>query len=122
MLASIEHYDLLVVSMLVSSVLIGLGMIFMHDSAKYVPTVVNLHYSYMGHMFFSSMFANFHQPLVEFKSFDVFYGLMFLGVLCSALLCQYMIFASSSLMKPSRVMPFGYVGVVVSFIADLYIF
>ncbi len=47
---------------------------------------------------------------------------MFFGLVCSALLCQYMIFASNSLMKPSRVMPFGYLSVITSFLADLYIF
>jgi len=47
---------------------------------------------------------------------------MFAGVVVSALLCQYMIFASNSLMKPSRVMPFGYISVIVSFVADIYIF
>ena len=50
--------------MLTSSILIGFGYIFIHDSAKSVSTVVNLQYSYIGHMFFSSIYANFNQPYV----------------------------------------------------------
>ena len=47
---------------------------------------------------------------------------MFFALLCIALVCQYMIYASNSLMKPSKVMPFGYLSVITSFLADLYIF
>lgn len=108
--------------MMFSAVLIGLGMIFIHDSAKKVSTVINLHYSYMGHMFMSSLFANFNKPVIEFNRFNLFYAFMFFGVVISGLISQYMIFASNSLMKPSMVMPFGYVSVITSFMADLYIF
>jgi drug/metabolite transporter (DMT)-like permease len=108
--------------MLVSSVLIGMGFIFVHDSAKSVVTIVNLHYSYLGHMFISSLFANFQPPVMEFSKFSLFYALMFLGVVVFALLAQYMIFASSGLKKPSHVMPFGYASIVTSFLADVYLF
>lgn len=57
--------------MLTSSILVGLGLIFMHDSAKSVSTVVNLQYSYIGHMFFASMFANFNQPFIEVSKINL---------------------------------------------------
>ena len=45
-----------------------------------------------------------------------------LGIIGTALVSQYSIFLSNSLKSPSLVMPFGYASVMVSFLADVYLF
>ena len=121
-LDNIENLNLLVALMLMSSVMIGMGLIFVHDTSKHIPLFVNLHYSYMGHMFLCAMYGNFDSPRIEFDSLNIYYALVFIGAITSSLASQYLTFAANSLVKPSKVMPFGYVSVVSSFIADIYLF
>ena len=46
----------------------------------------------------------------------------FLFVVVLALVAQYMIFTSTSMIEPSKTMPFGYLGIIVGFTADILYF
>jgi drug/metabolite transporter (DMT)-like permease len=46
----------------------------------------------------------------------------FIGVVSLALVAQYMIFTSTSMIEPSKTMPFGYLGIIVGFTADIFYF
>lgn len=37
-------------------------------------------------------------------------------------IAQYTIFMANSLIKPSKIMPLGYLAVIIGFLADLYLF
>lgn len=44
------------------------------------------------------------------------------GLVACAFSSAYMLVISKSIVKPSKTMPIGYFGIVVSFLADIYIF
>lgn len=102
--------------------MVGMGYIFVHDTAKRVDILVNLHYSYLGHILFASMFGNLHQPQVVFDQLEVHHFLLFVGVVLAGFGCQYLVYTSNSLLKPSKVMPFAYSGILTGFVADVYLF
>lgn len=109
--------------MLLSALMVGMGYIFIHDIGKNVDMSVNLHYSYMGHMFFTSVFGScFHPPHIIFDKISPYYVLMFVGVVLSGFACQYLVYTSNLLKKPSKVTPFAYAGIVTGFLADVYLF
>lgn len=72
-------------------------MLYIHDLSKKISTIVNLHYSYMGHMTLTSIISNFHHPTVEFAAIDAYFLFAFALVVVFALLTQYMIYAATSL-------------------------
>lgn len=103
--------------------MVGTGYIFIHDTAKKLDIFANLQYSYIGHMFFSSLFAMSHEaPSINFQEISVFYILAFVGVVGVGFVAQYLIYTSNSLKQPSKVMPFAYAGIITGFLADLYLF
>lgn len=108
--------------MIIAALCFSMTMIYIHDTAKSITNIVNLHYSYIGHMILTSILANFDAPHIDIYSIKFSFCLAFVGVVVFALFTQYMLFAATSLKKPSYTMPFGYVAIIVSFTADLLIF
>lgn len=100
----------------------SMTMIFIHDISGKVGSTVNLHYSYIGHLFTSSILVQTYKMEIDYNHLT--WGLLanFFGIVIFALLTQYMIFSSMSLKKPSYIMPFGYLTVICSFFTDMYFF
>ncbi len=48
-------------------------------------------------------------------------GLLLISAILS-ILYQYLIFAANTLKKPSHTMPFGYVSIVINYLADLFLY
>ena len=46
---------------ILASILVASGFVVMHDTAKQVDSFVNLHYTYIGHIFVTSLSGQFHQ-------------------------------------------------------------
>jgi len=103
---------------------IGFAMasIYIHDQAKIVPRSVNLHYSYYGHILLASLFSQYSHPIIIFESISVYHVFLFVCMIAMSLLFQNLLFLAVSLQKPSNILPFGYCGVLVSFLADVYYF
>lgn len=107
---------------LFSAFCFAMAMLYVHDVAKKMSTIANLHYSYIGHMLLTGIIANFQAPTIIFENIDVQFCFMFLLLILLALVAQYMIFAATTLKKPSYTMPLGYLGILVSFLADIFYF
>jgi drug/metabolite transporter (DMT)-like permease len=119
---AIPNYQVLSLMVIVGAVCFSITMIYIHDIGKKLSSIVNLHYSYIGHMFLTAVIGNFDNPVVDFSEIDPTFVLAFCGLVLSALLTQYMIFAATALKKPSKTMPFGYVAIVTTFTADVWLF
>ena len=55
----IPHYEFFSVMVLYAAFCFAMTMLYIHDIGKKVSTIVNLHYSYMGHMILTCFLANF---------------------------------------------------------------
>jgi drug/metabolite transporter (DMT)-like permease len=73
-------------------------------------------------MTLTSILANFEAPTIDFDEVNFKLIFAFFLVVVFAMLTQYMIFAASSLKEPSLTMPFGYLAIIVGFIADTIFF
>ena len=100
----------------------AMTMLFIHDLAKKISSIVNLHYSYLSHIVATALLANFYTPAIAFEQINGTFIFAFTGLVLFALFTQYMIFTATSLKRPSHTMPFGYVTIVTTISADLFIF
>ena len=97
-------------------------MHFIHGLAKINHPFVTIHYSHIGFFVLNGILCSVHPVEIEAKDVSWFLVLVMVGIIGTAIVSQYSIFLSNSLKSPSLVMPFGYASVIVSFLADVYLF
>jgi drug/metabolite transporter (DMT)-like permease len=93
----IENFEFLSMLVIVAAFCFSMTMIYVHDMGRRISTMVNLHYSYISHMFLTGILSNFSPPSVDFSQLTVAVGFAFALVVVFALLTQYMIFAATTL-------------------------
>ena len=105
-----------------SAIFRALNMHLIHGLAKKNHPFVTIHYSHIGFFILNSIMCNVHPIKVSSQDITWFLILVLAAIVITAILSQYSIFLANSLRSPSLVMPFGYASVVVSFLADVYLF
>lgn len=118
----VESFEFLALLVIFGAFCFSMTMIYIHDLAHKITTIVNLHYSYVSHILVCGVLSNLHPPTVDSQRIDLQLVLAFVVVVAFALTTQYMIFTATTLKPPSHTMPFGYLGVVVGFTADIVFF
>ena len=119
-----EYFTVFVACM----ILVALGhatnmhLIFTLSKKAKVHPFINLYYSHLGHVFVNGIMNNFYPKTIPSSSFTFGMVLTVLAVTVSTLIAQGGIVLASSIKSPSLVMPFGYVGVLVGFVADRVLF
>ena len=108
--------------MLISAFCRAMNMHFIHGLAKKNHPFVTIHYSHVGFLMLNSFMTNIFPSRIKMEEVSFFFIFVLIGIVLTALLSQYSIFLSNSLKSPSLVMPFGYASVIVSFLADVYLF
>jgi len=76
----------------------------------------------MGHMAVTSMTEVVHHSHINYELLTITSIFIFLGYLFFAWASQLFVYEANRIKKPSRVMPFSYITIMVSFVADLYLF
>jgi drug/metabolite transporter (DMT)-like permease len=118
----VDNFGFLATIVIVSAGLVGMGFILIHDTASKIDSFVNLHYTYMGHMLATSVAGVQHQPSILFDQVTPSFLGLVLGMLVFGWASQLFLYESSRMERPSRVMPFCYVTIIISFLADIYLF
>ena len=108
--------------MLISAFFRAMNMHLIHGLAKKNHPFVTIHYSHIGFFVLNSVMCNVHPVKISWDQIGWFMGFVLAAIVVTAILSQYSIFLANSLRSPSLVMPFGYASVVVSFLADVYLF
>ena len=118
----IEDYYFYVGLMVFAALSHAFNLHFIHGLSGRVNVFVNMHYSHMGFMVASGLLCNWVPYRVKYE--DVGVGMMglLLGVVVTGFVAQLLVFSANVLQKPSKMMPFGYICVIVGFLADVYIF
>lgn len=100
----------------------SMTMVYVHDQSSKLSSMINLHYTYMSQMCFSGLVMNIMHSTIAFNEITYLDITLFFILVGISLIAQYMIYTANSLKKPSRTMPFGYVGVLAGFLADVFYF
>ena len=98
------------------------NMHFIHILAKKVNPFVNIYYTHMCLIILNSLMCNIYPSKPNFEGNYLWFLILLIGIVIINLLSQYGIILANSIKNPSLVMPFGYVGVLVGFIGDIYLF
>lgn len=108
--------------MLVAAVGYAGNMLLIHILSKKIAPIVNLHQSNLGFILAGSIFCSFTGSEVKREQVGWVLIAEVAGVVVCGFLTQLFIIRANSISKPSVVMPFGYVSVVVGFLGDVFLF
>ena len=108
--------------MLIAALAHAMNMHYIHALAKKVHTFVNVHYSHIGFLVVNSLLSMVFPSRLHWSEVSWELIGLLVGIFLATILTQYAMFLANSIKSPSLVMPFGYVGVIVGFAADIYLF
>ena len=114
-----EYYIGLV---LVAAFMFALNMHYIHSLAKVIHPYVNAHYSHFGFLLINGVMCNLSPYRLQREDASWSLVLIVLAIVVVTVLTQYSITLANTFKSPSLVMPFGYMTVLVSFWADVYLF
>lgn len=108
--------------MLISSLASAFNFHYIHGLSKTIHPLVNMLFSHLGFIATSSILSNLEPYQARAEDITFPYLLKICLIVVSGFGAQYCLFMASSLIKPSKVMPLGYIAVVLGFLADVYLF
>ena len=70
----------------------------------------------------AAILQNIHTTKVNYEKVSVLFFICLIGLVLTAYFCQVLLTRAIYLKKPSYIMPFGYVTIILSFIIDTLLF
>jgi drug/metabolite transporter (DMT)-like permease len=112
------------ITLMVSAALFNaLNVHFIHGLSKKVHPSVNMFYSNVGSLAINTVILLFLTTnSSELLPLDLKFWVVMPLMSLFSLLTRNFIFLANSILKPSLMMPFGYVAISISFIADVYLY
>ena len=108
--------------MLISALTSAFNFHLVHKLSKTVHPFVNAHYSQLAFVAINGTLTQLSSAKVEITHVPWSFALILISIALSTMGAQYLIIMANSIKPPSMMMPFGYIGVVMGFIADIYLF
>jgi len=108
--------------MLLSASANALNLHFVHGLSKSIHPFVNMFYSHVGFLIINSFMCNLYPAQLEPEAITPSFVVIMLAIIFFGFVTQFLIYLANALLKPSLVMPLGYVCIVVGFLADVYLF
>ena len=81
-----------------------------------------MQYSYIARITFAAIACNFVDPAIPFDRVTTSHILYFALFVLVSFIGQNLTFIANSMETPSKTMPFGYAGVVLGYLVDVYYF
>ena len=108
--------------MLLSASANALNLHFVHGLSKSIHPFVNMFYSHVGFLILNSLMCNLQPATLDPNDVTPTFLLLIAGIIVFAFITQFLNYLANALLRPSLVMPLGYVCVVVGFLSDVYLF
>jgi hypothetical protein len=97
------------------------SMIFLHQLKGKVNSTIALEYFYISQALVNSFVMNFQHFDISQTNFDIYFFLCLSGLIIFAFFTQNFVTKAMMKKKPSYMMPFGYITIVGSALADYLI-
>jgi hypothetical protein len=117
-----DQFSWLLIFPLIAALTNAVSFMYLHELKNKISNMIALHYFYIFQTFLSGVLQNFSPSTKTLDTLSPIYYLLFIGLVLSAYLTQNLISKSIYLKKPSYIMPFGYIGIIGSFISDIFLF
>ena len=121
-----SHYSLQTVSVsglaLLGAFSQAMNLVYLHQQAVFIPSSISLQYTYLIRIFTMALLAYWLGSGVSLELITLHHAMIFILFLFFSFMGQLLLYMANSLESPSKIMPFGYIGVIAGLLSDIFLF